>query len=178
MIGALKKASDLAYEAAKWLMFVYILGVTVLAIVGVFFRTIGSSLSWNEELMRWLLIGLAYIGASVGLRTRNHIGIEFFILRMSKTMRRTSILIGYAAITVFLLIVLWYGFEAALNARRQYGAILRLPMVWVKMNLPLGSLFMLIHMSYFSAGVFQEKGDNLRQYLISGGQDHEGEGAV
>jgi hypothetical protein len=58
---------------------------------------------------------------------------------------------------VFLILVIWYGFEAALNARRQYGAILKLSMIWVKMNIPLGSLFMLIHMVYFTVGLVREK---------------------
>ncbi len=170
MIGVLKKISDITYEVGKWIMFTYILGVTLLAIFGVIFRIAGNSLSWNEELMRWLLIGAAYIGASVALRERSHVGIEFFILRMSRTARKISILVGYLAIVIFLVVAIRYGFESAMRAQRQYGAILRLPMVWVKMNIPLGSLFMLIHMTYFSAGVLTEK-ENLRKYLVSGGQD-------
>ena len=83
MINILKKASDLTYTIAKWIMFAYVLGVTILAIVGVFFRIMGSALSWNEELMRWLLIGIAYIGASVALKVQNHIGIEYFLLKMN-----------------------------------------------------------------------------------------------
>ena len=172
MIGMLKKASDASYVAAKWIVFVYMLGVTVLAIIGIFFRSIGQSLSWNEELMRWLLISLGYIGASVGIRTRNHIGIEFFLTKMNTRLRKIAVLLGYGAVMVFLILVIWYGFEAALNARRQYGAILKLSMIWVKMNIPLGSLFMLIHMTYFTVGLVREK-DDIRKYLVSGGIEGE-----
>ncbi len=172
MIGMLKKASDGCYVVAKWIVFVYMLSVTVLAIIGIFFRSIGQSLSWNEELMRWLLVSLGYIGASVGIRTRNHIGIEFFLTKMNTRIRKACVLFGYAAVMVFLVLVVWYGFEAAMNARMQYGAILKLPMIWVKMNIPLGAIFMLVHMTYFMVGLAGEK-DDIRKYLVSGGIEGE-----
>jgi TRAP-type C4-dicarboxylate transport system permease small subunit len=129
----------------------------------------GMAFSWNEELMRWLLVALAYVGASVAMRTRNHVGVEFFIMQMKKPVRRTMIILGYAAACVFLAIVLVYGFQTAMNARRQYGVVLRVPMMYVKMNLPLGSLLMFIHILYFGAGIIKEK-DDLGQYMITGGE--------
>ena len=172
MIGILKKASDVVFVIGKWIVLVYMLGVTVLAVIGIFFRAASASLSWNEELMRWLLVGLGYIAASVGIRTRNHIGIEFFLDRMGKSMKKACLLISYAAVVTFLFFIMWYGFESALNARRQYGAIIQIPMVWVKMNLPLGSLFMFIHISYLGVGLIKEK-DDFRKYQVSGGTEGE-----
>jgi TRAP-type C4-dicarboxylate transport system permease small subunit len=90
-------------------------------------------------------------------------------MRLKFNTRKIMITIGYVAIVVFLLITLVYGFMAALNARRQFGAILRVPMLYVKLNLPLGSLLMLIHITYLSSGIFREKND-LRKYMISGGE--------
>jgi TRAP-type C4-dicarboxylate transport system permease small subunit len=171
-MGVLKKASDVVYEIGKWMTFVYISGVTVLSIAGVIFRTAGNALSWNEELMRWCLISLAYIGASVGMRNRNHIGIEFFITRMKKSSKKIALIIGYMAIIVFLVIAVVYGFQTALNARRQYGSILQIQMIYVKMNVPLGALFMLVHMTYFTVGLFREK-DDFQKFLISGGGTYE-----
>ena len=169
MFRFLEKASNGAFFLGKWLTFIYITAVTVLSILGVFFRSAGSALTWNEELMRWLLVSLAYIGASVGMRTKNHIGIEFFLTRMKVSVQRILIIVGYAAIIVFLLIVLVYGFQVALSARRQLGSIVRIPMIYVKMNLPLGSLFMLTHILFLGAGVAREKND-LRKYMVSGGE--------
>jgi TRAP-type C4-dicarboxylate transport system permease small subunit len=169
MFRILEKASDGAFFVGKWLTFVYIAAVTVLSILGVIFRSAGSALTWNEELMRWLLVSLAYIGASVGMRTRNHIGIEFFLTRMKFTVQKILIIIGYIAIVLFLIIVLVYGFQVAMSARRQLGSIVRIPMVYVKMNLPLGSLLMLTHILYLGVGIFREKSD-LRKYMVSGGE--------
>lgn len=172
MINILKKASDLTYVVAKWIIFVYVLGVTILAVIGVFLRMMGNPLSWNEELMRWLLIGIAYIGASVALKLQSHIGIEYFLLKMNKRARKIAIVVGYIAIIAFLLFTLRYTLETALLARRQYGAILRVPMIWVKINLPIGAFFMLVHMTYFLVGLLQEK-ESFRPFMISGGQEGE-----
>ena len=169
MFRFLEKASDGAFFLGKWLTFIYIAAVTTLSILGVIFRSAGSALSWNEELMRWLLVSLAYIGASVGMRTKNHIGIEFFLARMKMNAQRILIIIGYAAIVLFLIIVLVYGFQVAWSARRQLGSIVRIPMVYVKMNLPLGALLMLTHILYLGAGIVREKND-LRKYMIAGGE--------
>ena len=169
MFKFLEKASDGAFFLGKWITFAYIAAVTILSILGVIFRSAGSALTWNEELMRWLLVSLAYIGASVGMRTKNHIGIEFFLTRLKFKVQRIVLVIGYIAIVVFLIIVLVYGFQVALNARRQLGSIVRIPMIYVKMNVPLGSLLMLIHILYLGAGIVREKSD-LRKYMVSGGE--------
>ena len=131
-------------------LFTYVFGVTFLAVIGVFFRVFFQSLSWNEELMRWMLIGMGYIGASVAMKERAHIGIEFFVTRMKPTLRKISLIVGYLAIILFLVVVVIYGFKAAYVARRQLGSIIRIPMTWVKLNIPIGSIFMLIHMAYFT----------------------------
>ncbi len=170
MLGILKKASDLVNDIAKWIMFAYVIGVTILAIVGVVFRMANMSLSWNEELMRWFLIGIGYIGASVALKERSHIGIEYFIMNMNSTFRKIAIIVGYLAIITFLMVVLIVSWQASLHAQRQYGSILRVQMIWVKLNLPVGSLFMLIHMIYFSVGILTEK-EETRDYVISGGHE-------
>ncbi len=169
----LKQASDYSYLIGKWIILVYVSAVTLLAIVGVFFRAAGKALSWNEELMRWLLIGIGYIGASVALKIRSHIGIEFFLLKMKTPVRKIAIMIGYVFIVIFLAMVFWYGLKAAIMAWRQLGAIIRIPMLWVKLNIPVGCLLMFIHMSYFLVGIWDEK-ENLRAYMISGGQFEEG----
>ena len=170
MIQYLKKASDYTNIAAKWVLFTYVFGVTFLAVIGVFFRVFLQSLSWNEELMRWMLIGMGYIGASVAMKERAHIGIEFFVTRMKPTLRKISLIVGYLAIILFLVVVVIYGFKAAYVARRQLGSIIRIPMTWVKLNIPIGSIFMLIHMAYFTTGLVTAKGDD-KEFLLSGGHD-------
>ncbi|MFQ3619985.1 MAG: TRAP transporter small permease subunit, partial [Spirochaetales bacterium] len=110
----LQLASDMAFQLAKGILLVYISTATILAIIGVFFRAAGNALSWNEELMRWLLIGIGYIGASVALKIRSHIGIEFFLLKMEKSLRKIAIIIGYIFIVTFLIVIFWYGLRASL----------------------------------------------------------------
>jgi len=80
---------------------------------------------------------------------------------------------GYLFIVIFLVIIFWYTLQASLMARYQLGAIIRIPMLWVKLNIPLGCILMLVHMTYFLVGLWDEK-TNLREYMISGGQSEGG----
>lgn len=170
VLQVLKKASDITEKIAIAIVFVFMIGVTVLALIGVFFRQLGASLSWNEELMRWLLIGIGFIGASVALKHKSHIGIEFLLIRMSKRWKKAMLLVGYGIIILFLYFMLDTGWVAAMIARRQLGSIIRIQMMWVKLTIPLGAIFMLIHMAYFSLGLLTEK-EEWNHYIISGGHE-------
>jgi TRAP-type C4-dicarboxylate transport system permease small subunit len=168
VLDTLKKASDWTNKVATVIMLIYIIAVTVLAFVGVVYRAFGNALSWNEELMRWILVGIAYIGGSVALKEQSHIGVVYFVSKMPKSWKKTAIIIGYAAIILFLLIVVIYGWQAAFRARRQLGAIVRISTMYTKFNIPIGAAFMLVHMIYFSVGLLMGKGEP-QEYMVSGG---------
>lgn len=168
VLETLKKVSDWTNKVAVAIMLLYVISVTVLAFIGVVYRSIGSALSWNEELMRWLLIGIAYIGGSVALKEQSHIGVVYFVTKMSPRWKKISIIVGYLAIILFLIVVVVYGWRAAYIARRQIGAILRVSTIYAKLNVPVGAFFMLIHMIYFGTGLLMGKGDP-QEYMVSGG---------
>lgn len=168
VLEILKKVSDWTNKVAVVIMLFYVIAVTVLAFVGVVYRTFGNALSWNEELMRWLLIGIAYIGGSVALKEQSHIGVVYFVTKMSPKWKKIAVISGYLAIILLLIVVIIYGWQAAWLARRQLGAIIRISTMYAKFNVTIGAIFMLVHMIYFGAGLMMGKGDP-QEYMVSGG---------
>jgi TRAP-type mannitol/chloroaromatic compound transport system permease small subunit len=62
--------------------------MTVIIILQVFMRYLFLySLSWSEEVARYLMIWVSFLGASLALKYGFHIGVEFVINRVPEKMR-------------------------------------------------------------------------------------------
>ena len=152
----LSRTSKFLDRIAIVLMTTYMAVVTVLVIISVFFRFIGKALSWSEELSRWLLIGIAYIGASCALKRKGLIGITGVVMKLPYKPRTIVYVLGNIITLVLLYYMIRYGFEVAIDGISQTGAVILVPMIYVKMNLPLGALIMLVHILSQSLDLLSE----------------------
>jgi TRAP-type C4-dicarboxylate transport system permease small subunit len=75
------RAVDEATNVAITVLFAVIL-VAMFAQV-VFRYVIGSSLSWSEEVSRYMFIWLSYLGAYVAILRNAHIGVDYVTSRLS-----------------------------------------------------------------------------------------------
>jgi len=160
-----KKIIDIFNKIAVWISLIYVLMVTVLVLTGVVFRYFGNALSWTEELARWFIIGIAFVGASVALNEGKHVGITIIIKNFPDWLKKISILLGHILILIFLSYSFWYGIKAAMASINQTGGIINISMVYVKMQLPLGAGFMIINMLYYITGTILS--ENPEQYLLT-----------
>ena len=86
------EAVDLSGHAAEaWvaLGFFWVLGLTV------FYQFVtryvmNDSAAWTEEIARYLLIGVVFIGAAIGVAKNNHIQVDFFYRHMPAAMARAG----------------------------------------------------------------------------------------
>lgn len=159
------KISDVVEQASIYIIVLYIAAVFCVVFLGVIMRVIGSTFSWSEEIARWLLVGITYIGASLALKRQQHVGVALVIRAVPRTWCRIAVILIDIAIMVFI----YYGFRTslatALQSAKQYGDIIKLPMMYVKLNLPVGFLFMFIHMVYFLLGAF--KAEDPQDFILS-----------
>ena len=86
--------------------------ISVIAVVlglQVFMRYVmQNSLSWSEELARYLFIWLIYIGISYGAKIMRHIKIDASLYLFPKKWRAYVVIIGDFLFLVFCLIVITY----------------------------------------------------------------------
>ena len=47
-----------------------------------------DSAAWTEEIARYLLVGVVFVGAAIGVRKNNHIQVDFFYRHMPPAMAR------------------------------------------------------------------------------------------
>lgn len=63
---------------------------------------LNDSIAWTEEIARYLLIGVTFIGAVMATRKQSHIAVEFMFRWMNRPMRRfTQTLIDLVCIVFF-----------------------------------------------------------------------------
>jgi TRAP-type transport system small permease protein len=107
----------------------------------------GLSLSWVEELTRYMMIWLAWLGAGLALREGAHIAIETLQEALPEGGARLVRAIALLATAGFLAALVWLGWRYALFAWRQETAVLRLPAGAVYLAVPAGSALMLLHLA-------------------------------
>jgi TRAP-type C4-dicarboxylate transport system permease small subunit len=79
--------SDIQWDDAPAFILFWLLAIVVF--LQFFTRyVLNDSLGWTEEIARYLLIGVAFIGSIMAVRKGSHIAIEVFYTFMPKTMRR------------------------------------------------------------------------------------------
>jgi TRAP-type C4-dicarboxylate transport system permease small subunit len=143
-------SETLSRVSARWaeiITIAMVLVMTVLVIMQVLLRYVfSSSLSWTEEIARYLMIWVSFLAAGLALRKGLHIGVEALIIRLDARKRRWVSLFSKAAIFAFLVVLTVGGFRLAWFVRNQSSPALFLSMSWAYGAAAAGGLFMAIQM--------------------------------
>ena len=79
--------SDTTFEGWIALGIFWLLGLTVLYQF-VTRYVLNDSAAWTEEIARYLLVGVVFVGASIGVAKNNHIQVDFFYRHMPASVGR------------------------------------------------------------------------------------------
>lgn len=89
--------------------------MTILIFVQVVMRKVFSnSLSWSEELARYLFIWLIYLGISYGAKIRKHIKIDAGLKLFPKKMRPYIVIAGDIFFFLFAVYIIYTGYQYVL----------------------------------------------------------------
>jgi TRAP-type C4-dicarboxylate transport system permease small subunit len=120
--------------------------MAIIVAVQVFFRyVLNQSLFWSEELARFLLVWLTFLGASVAYFRKANPGVDVLYARMPPYLRRGSaILIHLSSIGLFLVMV-YYGYRFAYFVRLQISPALNLPKWIILSIIPVSGSILTVH---------------------------------
>ncbi|MEM7774673.1 MAG: TRAP transporter small permease [Pseudomonadota bacterium] len=113
---------------------------------GVFFRyVLNDSLSWAEELSKFCMLWLVFVGSPIALRAGNHIAIEILPGALPERMAAILRTMVMAIVITFLFILIWKSWGFAANGWNQTAiAIGDVSMFWIFVAIPVGSASMLL----------------------------------
>ena len=137
-------------RAVEGLLFAGGLTMALVVAVQVFCRYIlNHSLFWSEELARYLLVWITFLGASVAYYRKSHPGIDILYSRLPDAGRRgLRVAVEIGGILFFLVMVV-YGARFAWFVRLQSTPALGLSKGLVYAVVPLSGAILLLHAMAF-----------------------------
>lgn len=132
---------------------------------------LNSPSTFSEEMLRYGVIWLSMLGAAYATGQSSHMMVDFFREKTQGKLRDTLELCVPIAFIIFSIFVLIYGGILGMqNAQNQYSPVLRIPMAYIYLSLPVSGIFMLIYSFLNIANYLQnKKGQTLSKKLSEKG---------
>lgn len=160
----LGKLSDVCEKFAIVLAAGILIMVFCLVFGGVIFRMVGSNFSLSEELSRWGLVSICFIGASAALKQKQHVAVNMLMQALPLRVAKICVAVAYLLVFVLLGFSTFYSLKAAIGAQGMVGDIIPVSMMYVKLSLPLGMSMMFVHLLHGFFGI--PKGKKIDSILI------------
>ncbi len=77
---------------------------------------LNDSYGWTEEIARYLLIAVTFIGSVTAMRKGSHIAVEAVITLAPKAVRHWTLVLIDGLVTLFCGAMAWYGYELGARA--------------------------------------------------------------
>ena len=143
---ALERLSRSLNHWIEYLLFGLGISMAFIVATQVFFRyALNQSLFWSEELARFLLVWLTFLGATVAYRRKVHPGIDVLVARMQPPLQKASILLTHLASMGLFAVMVIYGFQFAYFVRLQISPALYLPKWIILSIIPVSGLILMVH---------------------------------
>ncbi len=131
---------------AEGVMAVMLLAMTLLVGVQIAGRFVFSySIFWSDELARFLLIWISFLGMSVGICRGAHPGIDSLVRALPPRSARVVLTLALVLSLLFFAVIIVYGGVLALRTWRQRSVALELPMAIPYLAVPVSGLIMFLH---------------------------------
>jgi len=142
----LDRLSTAINAAVEKSLFVIGFGMAAVVAVQVFCRyVLNHSLFWSEELARYLLVWLTFLGASAAYRRRLHPGVDFFHRLLPPASGRAVTRGIHIASLAFFAVLSFFGCKFTYFVRLQISPALNLPK-WILFGIvPLSSAIFMVH---------------------------------
>lgn len=117
------------YRFEDWIAFGFFWVLAAVVFWQFFTRyVLNDSASWTEEIARYLLICLVFIGAAIGVRKNNHIQVDFFYRVLPSGLMRVMSTLVDAVRIAFLAYCVWLTWLLMSKIGSSRMAIVDLPM--------------------------------------------------
>lgn len=132
-----------------YISFSLLLSMTFIMFIGVIFRYVfNSSLSWTEELSRYMFIWFIFISTSYAVIEKAHIKVESLNRLIPEKIRPYTNIIGKIIWFVFSLFVSYLGVTYSMSMTASVSAAMKIPMSIVYFGIPLGYFLMSIRLLF------------------------------
>jgi len=146
MIGqALQRFSDGVNCAVEKLLLFAGVAISVILFAQVVARYAGHSLSWSEEVGRYLLVAITFLGATVAYKRAHFIGLAGFGAKLGPAAAQLIVRVLQVLTLACFAFITWYGAIYTVTSWDQSSAAVQMPMSLPISAVPLSGAIFLIH---------------------------------
>ena len=144
-MSALKKLNNVLEKCIMNVAGVLFLVMTALAIMQVGSRYVFSQpLTWTEEYARFIFSYVVLFGSAILVRRKGHVTVTLIVERFKGATREAVEMAAMIISLIFIIIMIYYGYIAAMRASLQTAAITGTNMGFVYASVPISGLLMLL----------------------------------
>ncbi len=125
---------------------ILLVGIAVIVNWGVFCRyVLFAPLPWSEQIPKYAMIWMGFLGASVGISRNRHIGFDILVTRLPSMIKKIIVIAGRIILLFFLVMMTIYGVSFAFAVGFSSKApMLPIPMFYLFLAVPVGGVFMIL----------------------------------
>jgi len=152
-----------------FLVYTMILMVIIVFIQVIFRYILNDSLSWSEELVRYIFIWQVWLGASLGMRINEHIRVDMFVKLLPNVPQKILGILTDLLVLAFYIFLIVYGFKYLQNviAKDMTSTALKIPLAYVYASLPVGSVIIALRYAVLAVretvGLFRGSDDDFNE---------------
>ncbi|HZK18775.1 MAG TPA: TRAP transporter small permease [Clostridia bacterium] len=139
----LSKFNNRLEQLCRLALFVLFIVMVAVAFTQVVARYIFFSLSWSEELTRYCLVWLTFMGGALGVRKKIHVAVEAIIMFFPQEVKKIVAKTNYLLLAVFGFVLFWYGTILSIHNMKQLSPAMHIPIGIIYAALPVGGLLIL-----------------------------------
>jgi TRAP-type C4-dicarboxylate transport system permease small subunit len=103
------------------------------------------SVPWSEELARFLMIWIVFLGSAVACRRGQLIALEFFVESMSERLSYWVRMFALTLCLVFFAMLIWLGWHYTTGNLIERSPVMTIEMMWVYVSLPVSAVLMVVN---------------------------------
>lgn len=103
-------------------------------------------LPWTEEVARIAFVYSIFVGATVAVREKAHINVDFVLVLLPPPVARAVKLLGAALMAVFLCYMMWQGIEFVRLTGVQVTPVMQIPFRYLYLVIPSSGALMLLYL--------------------------------
>lgn len=138
------------------ILFIVMTSITFFQVVGRY--VFGKSFFWAEEMARFSMIWIAFLGSAVAVSERAHTRIDFFINLLSPRIRKYVEIFDATACLIFIVVVSYNSIGMVKITMRNLSTGLRVPLSIIYIALPVSGILMIL---YFIIQIYQLGHNNI-----------------
>ncbi|OCW58359.1 TRAP transporter small permease [Hoeflea olei] len=143
----------------EWLVLLILAAMTVIVFTNVALRYLTNySLIWAEEVARYLMIWMTFVGAGLVLRAGGHVAITNLHDLVPPPVKRALRIVVAMILLGFFAGMVWFGHDYMTRMGRQLTPATRVPFHFIYAAMPVGFALLIVHFLLV-----------LRHYVATGG---------